>query len=189
MREQAMIQSDRSQAGFTLVEALIAVVILAVGLMAVTNLFVVGAASNQVGNYSTATATVASETLEKIQALDFFFVCPQLGAPQPVQPCPGVGVPPVRGSLTADVGPPNNTPEVTVGGVLTFHSVRNVAGVGGAPQNQNIVVRTRWTITDASGITAAYLITVQSRIDGPLGGSLSQAQFSAFRACTAPGCS
>ena len=180
-----MIQSDRSQAGFTLVEALIAVVILAVGLMAVTNLFVVAAASNQVGNYGTATATVASETLEKIQALDFFFVCPQLGAPQPVQPCPG----PIRGSLTADVGAPNNTPEVTVGGALTFHSVRNVAGVGGAPQNQNIVVRTRWVIQDATGITAAYMITVQSRIDGPLGGSISQAQFTGFRACTAPGCS
>lgn len=188
MREQAMIQprhrasvpsvrDGSSQAGFTLVEALIAVVILAVGLMAVTNLFVVGAASNQVGNYSTATASVASETLEKIQALDFFFVCPQLGAPQPVQPCPG----PVRGSLTANVGPVNNTPEVTVGGVLTFHSVRNIPGIGN--------VRTRWVIQDATGITAAYMIIVQSRIDGPLGGSISQAQFTGFRACTAPGCS
>jgi len=169
------VRDRGSEAGFTLVEALVAIVILAFGLMAVTNLFIVGASSNQVGNYSTATATVASETLEKIQALDFFFVCPQLGAPQPVQPCPP------GGSLTADVGPANNTPEVTVGGALAFHSVRNVAGIGN--------VQTRWQIIDATGITASYMIIVRSRIDGPLGGSISQAQFSGFRACTAPGCS
>lgn len=194
MREKTMRQSHRgaglpsapgrgAEAGFTLVEALVAIVILAFGLMAVSNLLIVGASSNQVGNYSTATASVASETLEKLQALDFFFICPQLGAPQPVQPCPP------GGSLTADVGPPNNGPEVMVGGALTFHSVRNIAGVG-FPGPQDIRVRTRWQIWNATGgnPTASYYIIVQSRIDGPFGGSLSQTRFAAYRSCTAPGC-
>ena len=45
------------EAGFTLIEALVAIVILAFGLMAVTNLLVVAAASNTVGNHSTAATT------------------------------------------------------------------------------------------------------------------------------------
>jgi type II secretory pathway pseudopilin PulG len=173
---------DGAEAGFTLVEALVAIVILAFGLIAVTNLLVVASSSNQVGNYSTATAAVASETLEKIQGLDFFFICPQAGAPQPVQQCPA------GGSLTADVGPANITAEVTVGGALTFHSQRRVNGIANGPND--FLVRTRWQIWDTTqgSPTASYYIVVQSRVDGPFGGSLSQARFAGYRACTAPGC-
>jgi prepilin-type N-terminal cleavage/methylation domain-containing protein len=55
------------QAGFTLVEALTAIVILSFGLMAVTNLMVVAASSNSVANQSTAAADMAARAMESLK--------------------------------------------------------------------------------------------------------------------------
>lgn len=60
-----------SQAGFTLIEALVAMVVLAVGITAVANLMVVGASSNSVGNASTAAAALASRELERLKAIEY----------------------------------------------------------------------------------------------------------------------
>lgn len=60
-----------SEAGFTLVEALTAMVILIFGLMAVTNLFLVAASSNTVANQGTAATTAATQTMEAIKAVPF----------------------------------------------------------------------------------------------------------------------
>lgn len=57
----------RREAGFTLVEALTAIVILSFGLMAVTNLMVVAASSNSVANQSTAAADMAARTMESLK--------------------------------------------------------------------------------------------------------------------------
>jgi prepilin-type N-terminal cleavage/methylation domain-containing protein len=59
------------EAGFTLVEALVAMVILSVGLMAVTNLMLVAASSNTVANQGTAAAAVASQRLEMLKQIPF----------------------------------------------------------------------------------------------------------------------
>jgi Tfp pilus assembly protein PilV len=64
-------QPPTSEAGFTLAEALIAIFILVVGLAAVTNLLVVGMASNVAANQGTAAATAASEALEALKAQPF----------------------------------------------------------------------------------------------------------------------
>jgi len=63
--------ANRSQAGFTLVEALVAIVILVFGLIAITNLMLVAASSNSVANQSTAAATIAAQRLEQLKALPF----------------------------------------------------------------------------------------------------------------------
>jgi type IV pilus modification protein PilV len=60
--------SRQDQAGFTLVEALIAIVVLVFGLLAVTNLMLIGASSNSVANQSSATTALASEQLERLKA-------------------------------------------------------------------------------------------------------------------------
>ncbi len=60
-----------SDSGFTLVEALVAIVILVFGLIAVTNLMLVAASSNSVANQSTAAATIASQKLEQLKAQPF----------------------------------------------------------------------------------------------------------------------
>jgi type II secretory pathway pseudopilin PulG len=62
--------SHREQ-GFTLVEALTAIVILAFGLIAITNLMIVAASSNSVANQSTAATTAASQVLEQLRAAPF----------------------------------------------------------------------------------------------------------------------
>jgi prepilin-type N-terminal cleavage/methylation domain-containing protein len=59
------------QAGFTLVEALIAMVILSFGLIAVTNLMLVASTSNTVANQSTAATSIASQQLEQLKILPF----------------------------------------------------------------------------------------------------------------------
>ena len=162
-------ERSESQSGFTLIEALIAVVILAFGLIAVTNLLIVAAASNQIGNMSTATAAEAAETLERLKAVTFNTLAP-------------------GGDLTIDAGAANPMPgappapqsDIFVGGALTYHKYRGLPGVG--------TVRTRWVITNPVALTPTRFITVESQAIGPFGGRLSRAQFSTFRACTGNGC-
>ena len=59
------------EAGFTLVEALCAIVILAFGLIAITNLLLVASTSNTTANLSTAATTLAAQQLENLKAIPF----------------------------------------------------------------------------------------------------------------------
>ncbi len=93
----------RRQAGFTLVEALIAMVILSFGLIAVTNLMLVATTSNTVGNQSTAAASVASQRMDQLKALSFT----------------NVGLTP-GGSVTADTN--GYFDDTQVAGVGTIHT-------------------------------------------------------------------
>jgi Tfp pilus assembly protein PilV len=61
----------RSEAGFTLIEAMTAMVVLLVGVASVANLMAVAASSNSVGNQTTAAAAIASREMERLQALPF----------------------------------------------------------------------------------------------------------------------
>jgi type II secretory pathway pseudopilin PulG len=184
---EASDSSDR-EAGFTLIEALAAIVILAFGIIAVANLLIVAASSNQIGNLSTAAAVEASETMEKLKAIEFCTLRNVTAS--------GTSI----GSLTADLPatiPPPATPVaawpqpevVDAAGVPVFNSHRQVQGVG--------VVRTRWTISNMSDIylTPVLSIVVESQVvSGPggrrtaFGGDLSKAQFRTFRTCTGRGC-
>jgi hypothetical protein len=81
------------EAGFTLIEALIAVVILIVGLAAVSNLMLVAASSNQTGNnlsMTTAEATARMETLKQVPFGTAPFVGAAIqGSVPPALPVPG----------------------------------------------------------------------------------------------------
>lgn len=114
------IDPQASQAGFTLIEALVAIVILIFGLVAVTNLFVVAASSNTVGNHGTASATAASETLEDLKAEPF----------RSALLAPG-------GSLAANV--PNYFREDDISGVGIIRSRWQVTQVDG----QTLFIRVR----------------------------------------------
>jgi prepilin-type N-terminal cleavage/methylation domain-containing protein len=65
---QSLRGSRRAEAGFTLVEVLIAIVVLVFGLIAVTNLFLVAGSSNTVANQATAAADSAAQALENLKA-------------------------------------------------------------------------------------------------------------------------
>ena len=62
------VRARHSEQGFTLIEALIAIVILIFGVAAVSNLLIVAGSSNTVANHSTAAAQVASQQMEALKA-------------------------------------------------------------------------------------------------------------------------
>jgi type II secretory pathway pseudopilin PulG len=65
------VEPVADESGFTLIEALFAMLILIVGLVAVTNLMIIGASSNSVANQSSATTGLATEEMEKLKAIPF----------------------------------------------------------------------------------------------------------------------
>lgn len=147
-----------AEAGFTLIEALIAMVILVFGLMAVTNLLVVAASSNTVGNHSTGATAQASEVLERLKAIPFTQL--QLG-----------------GDLDADEGatkPCHDTaPSFNCVRPDNFNAYKAVPGVG--------VVRTRWRVSQADSQT--FFIEVRAESTSLLAGRRSRAEFTTFRTC------
>lgn len=149
------------EAGFTLVEALVAIVVLAFGLMAVTNLLVVAAASNTVGNHSTAATTAASEVMERLKSRSFLTLTP--GGD-------------VEAGTMGNLPNCNETPPSTAECVVTgnFNAQRNVPGVG--------VIRTFWEIRQVDGQT--LFIKVRSQSTAALAGARSRAEFTTFRSCT-----
>ena len=67
MNKEQNRQPSGGEAGFTLVEVLIAIVVLVFGLIAVSNLLVVAASSNSVANHMTAATGSASRTMEELK--------------------------------------------------------------------------------------------------------------------------
>jgi hypothetical protein len=152
-----------TESGFTLIEALIAIVVLVFGLIGITNLFVVATASNQIGNLTTAAAVRSSETLEKLKSVPYMALTP-------------------GGSLSADVGTAGvNGGVMTATNVLAYHTEETVPGVG--------IVKSRWVIlNNLTGDNDAIFIQVRSEVFGPFGGQLSRAEYSTWRTCTTRGC-
>jgi prepilin-type N-terminal cleavage/methylation domain-containing protein len=56
------------ESGFSLIEVMIAIVVLVFGIVAVANLMVVAAASNSTANHSTSAAALAYEEMERLKA-------------------------------------------------------------------------------------------------------------------------
>lgn len=155
-RERVAPRAGR-EAGFTLVEALVAIVILVFGLMAVTNLMLVAASSNTVANQGTAATTSAS------QALDFLKTIPFLN------------LPPTGGSFVVPATSTTNCATLTPTTIVTvFDCFDDVPGVGR--------VVTQWTI--ASPEPRVRFIRVRSEGTGALAGARSRSEFTLIRTCT-----
>jgi type II secretory pathway pseudopilin PulG len=145
----------RGQAGFTLVEALVAIIVLVFGLMAVTNLMLVAASSNSVANQGTAAVTSATRAMDLIKTTSFTAL-----------PTGGMTFSAADGGLEcSDI-------TLTVG---DWHCNDTVPGVG--------VVHTHWWIT-ATPDPRLLHVRVQSEGTGALAAARSRANFTTFRACT-----
>ena len=146
-----------AEAGFMLIEAMIAIVILAVGLVGVTNLMLVSASANKLAHAGTGAAAQATEVLERLKAIPFNNLSP-------------------GGSLTSDAGATlgcdDNTLDCAVAG--NFNAQRDIPGVGR--------IKTRWQIVAIDSQT--LFITVRSQ-STTLFATQTRAEFTTFRSCTA----
>ena len=170
------MRTNRHDEGFTLIEALVAILVLAFGLAAVTNLFLVGGTSNQTANHMSATTAEAMETLEALKAIPFgnLAVGGDLDADVPGTCQPDCLADPDLCPTQCVVGRPNPS----------FNYYRTVPGVG--------LVRTRWRIDNpipGAGGAPVCFIRVRSESTAPLaGGFRSRAEFTSFRTCSTAAC-
>ncbi len=168
-------QGRDAESGFTLIEALIAMIILVVGLIAIANLFVVAMSSNQIGNYSTVTTSIASDVMEKLKGLPFLSLVPT-GSPYNAADPWSVDDWEDSDFATAVSGNPDCTTNIAT----KDSCVITIAGIGR--------VVTHWKIINpAAGGAATYFILVRSEVAGPLGRG-TRGQFTTFRTCISSGC-
>jgi type II secretory pathway pseudopilin PulG len=164
-----------SESGFTLIEALIAIVVLVVGIVAIVNLFVVASTSNAVANHSTAATGQGTETMERLKAIPFLDVTGgMLGT--------------TVGDLDNDAGTlldcvevPPPAPQVNCVVPGNYNLARDIPGVGR--------IKTRWQIIrPGAGGPDTIFITVRSQSTATLAGIRSRSEYTTFRTCTVAGC-
>ena len=157
------LRQSRPDAGFTLIEAMIAMIVLITGLTAIANLLLVAASTNSVASKMSATTAEASEVMDLLKALPWTDLTP-------------------GGSLVSDQPAPNTAEPralFSTAGVFQYNSYRSVPGVGR--------IRTRWTIVQVAGSAnqaPARFITVTSDGVNRLAAGKSSVTFTTFRTCT-----
>lgn len=140
-RPPGPVRGFPGERGFSLVETLVAVVILALGIVAVANLLLVSSTSSAVANQATAATAAAGETLELLQAAPFDD--PRLE--------PG-------GSLTSDAAGHFRHEDVPgVGRILSRWSVRDVG-----PQTKVIQVLAQGESPLTAGRSRALFTVVRT---------------------------
>jgi type IV pilus modification protein PilV len=167
-RNEVLPRDGSAEAGFTLVEALVAMVVIVIGLLAVANLMVVAGTSNSVANQGTAAAAQASEVMERLKAIPFTALRTAQSST-------------TMGDLVADAGSVVNCNDDTqAGGCViagNYNAQRTIPGVG--------IVKTRWTVSATDNWT--YFIRVRSEGLGSIGRARTRAEFTTFRTCTDTG--
>lgn len=146
-----------AEAGFTLVEALVAVVVLVFGLMAVTNLLLVAASSNSVANQSTAAVASATRAMDMLRATTY----------DALDDTPG-----------GEAFDPGTGGKDCKDPTLVFNEWRcheDVPGVG--------TIHTQWWVTATADPRLLHVL-VRSEGTGALAGARSRAEFTTFRSCT-----
>jgi hypothetical protein len=154
MTRTPAVPSASPQAGFTLVEALTAIVILVFGLMAITNLFLVASTSTSVANQGTAATVSASRILDMLKSSGWDGLTTGGDATSTDQ----------SGAVACANALPNS-----------WKCLDDVPGVG--------TIFTRWEITGGTSPRVRY-IRVRSEGTGAMSGARSRAEFTTFRSCT-----
>jgi prepilin-type N-terminal cleavage/methylation domain-containing protein len=180
MNEPARVGSQpRGENGFSLIEAMVAMVILSFGLIAVTNLLIVSAASNSIANHSTAAATAAVEVMERLKAVDYPLLAAATGGNLAMDTTDPADRPACVDNAAGQ--PPPNPPVNDCVVANNFELVKPVVGLGD--------IWVRWTIVNpAAGGPDTLFITVRAESSAPLAARRSRAEFTAFRTCTTAGC-
>jgi Tfp pilus assembly protein PilV len=145
MNDRSPICERRAEAGFTLIETLIAIVVLVFGLIAITNLFLVAGSSNTVANQATAASDVASQLLENFKA----------------QPWNSAQLAATTGTFPAAT--PQRTDQVPgVGTINSWWSITNVDGSAATARVKFIRVRSEGAGVLARGRSRAEFTTYRT---------------------------
>ncbi len=166
----APAQDPRHDRGFTLVEVIVAIVVLAFGLIAITNLFVLATSSNVVARQLTASAAQASDAMERLKAISFAGLVSGGASDNNALN---------QGAAAAHQWTEDQPIQVDTDGDRTvdnWEADRAVAGVG--------VIRIRWQIVRIDAQTR--LIRVVAASANPALRGRTRAELVAFRSCTAP---
>jgi Tfp pilus assembly protein PilV len=149
------------EAGFTLVEALVAIVVLIFGLMAVTNLMLVAASSNSVANQGTAAVASAIRAMDMLKATDFGTLDANRGG---------------TAFTVADAAAAKSCSAADLG-VADWHCNDDVPGVG--------FIHTHWYVEGAGDVRLLY-VRVRSEGTGALSAARSRAEFTIDGGCPNP---
>lgn len=155
-----------SEAGFTLVEALTAIVILVFGLMAVTNLLLVAASSNSVANQGTAATASASQAMDFLKTTPFNTLAP-LSSP---------GGPGTGGAFISPVNAATASVACSGATAASYACYDDIPGVG------RIV--TQWQIVAPPGTARALFIRVRTEPTATIAGARARSEFTFIRTCT-----
>lgn len=152
MKDSSTVAERPGEAGFTLIEALTAMVILLFGIAAVANLMVIAGSSNTAANHGTAATTIATQQMELLKAAPFNTLVP-------------------GGSITGDVGPPGACGGAPV--TATYQCDAQVAGVG--------LVHVRWEIAALPAAPNTRFVQMVAESVSPLVRRRTRAWFTTFR--------
>jgi prepilin-type N-terminal cleavage/methylation domain-containing protein len=168
--QRPLADERAGERGFTLIETLVAIVILVFGLMAVTNLLLVAATNNSVANQSSAATAVASERMEGLKQVPFVQLISgtTVDSQQIAQLPLGDGTAYMLTRLAPGIMDSSD-----------LHFARPIAGVG--------LIQTTVVINRHPTDCQVRFITVTSEGMGPMVRTRSRASFSAFRTCTGIG--
>ena len=138
----------RAEAGFTIIEVLIAIVVLVFGLIAVTNLFLVAGSSNAVANQATAATDVAAGIMEGFKNQSWNTLTP----------------------VTMSTGAPQRTDTIVgVGPINSYWSITDVTDVGATVRVKFIRVRSEGASRLSRGRSRAELTTYRTCTTPALG--------------------
>jgi len=152
MQEQTARRTAR-EAGFTLIEAMMAIVILVFGLIAVTNLMVVAMNSNLTANQLTSSASLCSQQMDALKATPFDMLTGACGG--------------TCGGVASDVANFNVTQSVQ--GVGTIKIRWQVTPVTGTAQLYFVQVRCQALGGLMASRTVTDLTTFRSCTDAAIG--------------------
>jgi type II secretory pathway pseudopilin PulG len=152
-----------SQSGFTLVEAMMAIIILVFGLIAVTNLMVVAANSNTTASQLTASSALCAQQMDSLKAVPFDTLTTNCTS---FAPCGDL--------LTDNTNCPSFTPSNATN--PNCYSNQTVPGVGS--------FHMRWRVAPITGIANVYVVQLRCQAVSGLMASRTRTDLTAFRSCT-----
>jgi len=167
-RRIAPVRRRHHQDGFTLVEVLVAMVVLIFGLMAISNLFALATSSNVVARHMTAASAQAADVMDRLKTMPFAGVAAGGAADSAALNAAASAAHTWTDAQPIQLG--------TATTVNTYEADRQIAGLG--------TIRVRWQVVNIDNQTKLIHVAAASAVD--LLRRRSQVDLVTYRSCTGP---